>query len=387
MKVNQTTFNIKLILFVLAMVSIIMVFVVNRMMINQLRSEARQQVEYLAKSYSDAINSDNEEDIRFVMDILLPSLNFPIITTSKDEISAAMNMNITIEPGTEKYIHDAWKIIEEMDATFEPLDLKWEGMKWGKIHFADPQVVTQLRWMPYIEIGFGIIFIIISLWGFHFIRQGEKSMIYAGMARETAHQLGTPVSSLMGWIKLLHDQKSDTSSILSAMDDDVSRLSEISDRFSKIGSNPILKAVKLYDLISESVNYMENRLPKSSGISLSLNGNPDINIPGDWILLRWAIENVLKNAIDAIGTGEGNIDINIVSEIKYTSTRIIDSGKGIPRRDWKNIFRPGFSSKRRGWGLGLSLTKRIINEIHKGEIKVLRSKPGKTVFQILFQIS
>ena len=377
MQVNQKTFNIKLILFVLAMVTIILVFVVNRMMISQLRYEVRQQVEYLAKSYSEAINSDNEEDIRFVMDILLPSLNFPIIITSKDEISAAMNLNVSTEPGSEEYIQDAWKIIEQMDATFQPLDLKWDGMKWGKIHFADPQVVKKLRWMPYMEIGFGIIFVIISLWGFQLIWKGEKSMIYAGMARETAHQLGTPVSSLMGWIKLLRDQKSDTSSILSAMDDDVARLSEISDRFSKIGSKPKLKDITIYDLILESVNYIQNRLPKKSGIDLTLNGNRDYSIQGDWILLRWAIENILKNSIDAIGIGEGNITINIVFEKKYLSIWITDSGKGIPRKDWKNIFRPGFSSKAKGWGMGLSLVKRIIEEIHSGKIEVIDSAEGK----------
>ena len=379
-------FNIKLILFVLAMVSIIMVFGVNRLMISQLRNEARQQVEYLAKSYSDAINSDNEEDIRFVMDILLPSMNFPIIITSNNEISAAMNLNINAEHGSTGYLQDAWEIIEQMDAIFQPLDLKWDEMQWGKIHFADPQVVAQLRWMPYIEISFGIIFVIISLWGFQFFRQGEKNMIYAGMARETAHQLGTPVSSLMGWMKLLRDQKSDISSILSAMDDDVSRLSEISERFSKIGSNPKLKTIEIYDLLSESVNYMQNRLPKYSKIGLTLGGNRDIRIQGDWTLFRWAIENILKNSIDAIGPGGGNISVNIESKKKYSSILITDSGKGIPRKDWKNIFRPGFSSKRRGWGLGLSLTMRIIKEIHQGDIRVLRSKPGETVFQIMLPV-
>ena len=378
--------NIKLILFVLAMVSIIMVIGVNRLMISQLRNAARQQVEYLAKSYSDAINSDNEEDIRFVMDILLPSLNFPIIITSKNEISAVMNLNITEEPGSTDYNQDALKIIEQMDAIFQPLDLEWHEMQWGKIHYADPQVVAQLRWMPYIEISFAIIFVIISLWGFQLIRQGEKNMIYVGMARETSHQLGTPVSSLMGWMKLLRDQKSDTSSILSAMDDDVSRLSEISERFSKIGSNPKLKTIIIYDLLSESVNYMKNRLPKYSKIDLTLRGNRDIRIQGDWTLLRWTIENILKNSIDAIGIGEGNIAINIESEKKYSSIWITDSGKGIPRKNWKNIFHPGFSSKHRGWGLGLSLTMRIIKEIHKGDIRVLRSKPGETVIQIMLPV-
>ena len=259
-------------------------------------------------------------------------------------------------------------------------------MKWGEIHFADPDVIAQLRWMPYMEIGFGIIFVIISLWGFQFIRRGEKSMIYAGMAKETAHQLGTPVSSLMGWIKLLRENKSDISSILSAMDDDVSRLSEISERFSKIGSNPKLKNIKIYDLLSESVNYMQNRLPKSSKIGLTLRENRDIRIQGDWTLLRWAIENILKNSIDAIGPGGGNISVNIESKKKYSLILITDSGKGIPRKDWKNIFRPGFSSKRRGWGLGLSLTMRIIKEIHRGDIRVLRSKPGETVFQIMLPV-
>jgi len=386
MHINKKPFNIKLIFFVLAMVSIIMVFCVNRLMICQLRNEAHQQVAYLAKSYSDAINSDNEEDIRFVMDILLPSLNFPIIITSKNEISAAMNLNIAAELGSTEYIKDAWKIIEQMDAIFQPLDLKWHEMQWGKIHFADPQVVAQLRWMPYIEIGFGIIFVIISLWGFQLIRQGEKNMIYAGMARETAHQLGTPVSSLMGWMKLLRDQKSDTSYILSAMDDDVARLSEISERFSKIGSNPKLKTITIYDLLSKSINYMQNRLPKYSKIGLTLKGNRDIRIQGDWTLLRWAIENILKNSIDAIGSGGGNISVNSESKKKYSTILITDSGKGIHRKDWKNIFRPGFSSKRRGWGLGLSLTMRIIKEIHQGDIRVLKSKPGETVFQIMLPV-
>ena len=386
MQINQKTFNIKLMLFILAMISIIMVFLVNRLMIRQLRNEARHQVEYLAKSYSDAINSDKEENIHFVMEILLPSLNFPIIITSKDEISASMNLNITTEPGSAEYIQDAWKIIKQMDATFQPLDLKWNGMKWGKIHYADPQMITRLRWMPYMEIGFGIIFVIISLWGFQFIRRGEKSMIYVGMAKETAHQLGTPVSSLMGWIKLVRDQKSDISSILSAMDDDVSRLSEISERFSKIGSNPKLKTIKIFYLLSESVNYIQNRLPKYSKIGLTLRGNRDIRIQGDWTLLRWAIENILKNSIDAIGPGGGNISVNIESKKKYSLILITDSGKGIPRKDWKNIFRPGFSSKRRGWGLGLSLTMRIIKEIHHGDIKLSKSKPGETVFQITLPI-
>ena len=386
MKAIQKPFNIKLSLFILGMTIIVMLFWVNRILIDQLRSEAREQVGFLAKSYSDAINSSHQEDIRFVMDILLPSMNFPILVTSKDEISTGLNLGISVKEGSTEYKAIAWEMVNKMDKSFPPLDLVWEGKKWGEIHYADPEVIMRLRWMPYLEIGFGIVFIAITLWGFQLIRLSEKNLIYAGMARETAHQLGTPVSSLMGWIKLLRDEKSDTSSILSAMDDDVLRLSEISERFSKIGSKPTLNAIKIYDLISESLNYIKNRLSKKSKISLLLNGNKDIIIKGDWILLRWAIENVLKNAIDAIGIGEGNISINIVTRNKYLSIQITDSGKGISRINWKNIFYPGFSSKSRGWGLGLSLTMRIIKEIHQGNIYVLSSKPSETVIKITLPI-
>ena len=386
MKAIQKPFNIKLSLFILAMTIIVMLFWINRILIDQLRSEAREQVGFLAKSYSDAINSSEQEDIRFIMDILLPSMNFPILITSNDEISAGLNLGISTEEGSNEYKAIAWEMVKKMDESFPPLDLVWEGKKWGEIHYADPQVIMRLRWMPYLEIGFGIVFIAITLWGFQLIRLSEKNLIFAGMARETAHQLGTPVSSLMGWIKLLRDEKSDTTSILSAMDDDVLRLSEISERFSKIGSKPTLNAIKIYDLILESLNYIQNRLSKKSKINLVLNGNQDIIIQGDWILLRWAIENVLKNAIDAIGIGEGNISINIVTVNKYLSIQITDSGKGISRINWTNIFYPGFSTKTRGWGLGLSLTMRIIKEIHQGNICVLSSKPGETVFKITLPI-
>tara|TARA_Y100000590_G_C15696735_1_gene1005390 strand:+ start:1182 stop:2345 length:1164 start_codon:yes stop_codon:yes gene_type:complete len=376
---NQS--NIKLIIFSLAIICIITIFILNKSIINHLRNDARKQVEYLTNSYTKAINSDNAEDISFVMDILLPSINFPIIITSNNEVSSIMNLNIHSMPGTVEYDNEVWKIINRMDKTFKPLNLEWNGIKWGRVHYLAPEVVEHLSWMPYLEISFGIIFIIISLFGMQHIRNSEKNMIYTGMAKEVAHQLGTPISSLIGWSKLIRDKKGNVSSIISSMDDDIIRLSDISERFSKIGSIPKFKLIELYDLILESVEYMNNRLPKKKHINLNIIGKKNIKTIGDWILLRWAIENVLKNAIDAIGTGSGYISIDLQSEKNYTYIFITDTGKGIPRKDWKNIFQPGFSSKLRGWGLGLSLTKRIIQDIHKGEIRVINSKPNKTTFK------
>ena len=302
MKASQKPFNIKLSLFILAMSIIVMIFWVNRIMINQLRDEARVQAEILAKSYSDAINSSNQEDIRFVMDILLPSMNFPILITSKDEISAGLNLGITDKEGSAEYNSRAWVMVKKMDQTFQPLDLVWDDVKWGEIHYSDPQVVRRLRWMPYLEVGFGIVFIVITLWGMQLIRRSEKNLIYAGMARETAHQLGTPVSSLMGWVKLLREEKEDQTTLLNSMDQDILRLSEISERFSKIGSQPKLKEIIVTKLISEVSEYMKNSLPNQSGVEINFTGNSNINIQGDWVLLRWAVENLMKNAIDAMGT-------------------------------------------------------------------------------------
>ena len=382
MKASQKPFNIKLSLFILAMAIIIMIFSVNRIMINQLRNEARAQVEFLAKSYSDAINSSDQEDIRFVMDILLPSMHFPILITSKDEISAGLNLGIEAKEGSDEYNALALKMVKRMDQNFPPFDLVWDDIKWGKIHYSDPQVVTRLRWMPYFEIGFGIVFIVITLWGSQLIRRSEKNLIYAGMARETAHQLGTPVSSLMGWVKLLRENNNSSSAILDSVEEDISRLSEITERFSKIGSKPKLKDLSLNQLIVEVCDYMKNRLPKQSGINIVNSCESNIKIQGDLVLLRWAVENLMKNAVDAIGIGNGVISLSFSKNENTIRMDISDTGKGINRADWKNIFRPGYSSKQRGWGLGLSLTQRIVEEIHGGSIRVLSSKPSKTIFRL-----
>jgi hypothetical protein len=277
-------------------------------------------------------------------------------------------------------------MVIKMDQTFPPLDLIWSEVKWGQIHYSDPQVVTRLRWMPYLEVGFGIVFIAITLWGLQLIRRSEKNLIYAGMARETAHQLGTPVSSLMGWVKLLREEKNDHSAILNTMDQDITRLSEISERFSKIGSKPKLKEIIVPELISEVSGYMKNRLPNQSGIEINFSGENNITIQGDWVLLWWAVENLIKNALDAMGTKSGVISINLTQTESGIQLDVSDTGKGIPRRDWKNIFKPGHSSKPRGWGLGLSLTQRIVEEIHGGSIKVYRSKPGATIFRLNFPV-
>ena len=382
----QIQFNIKLLLFIAGIIITLLIFSINRVMIGQLRNEARTKVEFLAKSYSDAINSSNQEDIRFVIDVLLPSMNFPILITSNNEVSAGLNLGINAEEGSDEYNMLALKMINKMNKDFKPLDLVWGEVKWGKIHYSDPKVIKKLQWMPYFEIGFCILLVSFIVWCFQIIRKGEKNRIYAGMARETAHQLGTPVSSILGWIKLLQEQNKFDMKILNSLKEDVDRLSEVSERFSKIGSKPKFAIFYFYNLIEEVSGYMTNRLPQYSKIKITVSGDKESKIKGDWTLLSWAIENLIKNAIDAIGIGPGEITLNFYISDNKMMLDIIDSGKGINTKDWKNIFRPGFSSKPRGWGLGLSLTERIIKEIHSGGIKVVSSQKGKTIIKSILPL-
>tara|TARA_Y100000590_G_scaffold458853_1_gene614496 strand:- start:1796 stop:2986 length:1191 start_codon:yes stop_codon:yes gene_type:complete len=385
MKSEKKTFTIKLLVLLIGLIMISLVFTINKLLINNLRNEVNQQVELLAKSYSEAINSKNEEDIRFVMDILLPSLNFPIIITSNNEISSIMNLDIDFKLENKNEYDEIWKIVERMDANFDSIDLNWNGIKWGEIHFSDPKLINQLKWMPYIEILCVILFLFVFFWAFRIIMLSERNLIYVGMAKETAHQLGTPISSLMGWLKLLNDNKEDKSSILQSMDEDIIRLKDISERFSKIGSHPQLVTIEIFNLLSSIVNYMEMRLPRNSNISLELKGKQNIEIQGDKILLIWAIENLLKNAVDALMGGKGYIEIDVKDIDNETLIIISDTGRGINRKYWKNIFNPGYSTKTRGWGLGLSLTLRIIKEIHGGKIYLHSSMPGKTIFHIILK--
>ena len=378
--------NIKLILFGLFISIVTGIFSLNQIVINQLRNEAVSQAEHLATSYSNAINSMEQDDIRFVIDILLPSIKFPMIITSNDEISVVLNLNISDKVGSEAYNKKIWTLIKKMDQVFVPLDLVWNNVKWGEIHYSDPQVVNRLKWIPYLELLFGAIFVIIATWGFKVINKSEQRMIYVGMAKETAHQLGTPISSLMGWVKLIREDKSDTENISLSMEQDIQRLSEISKRFSKIGSMPKLKKLSIDGLIIENIKYMKNRLPNESNIKIIYAGSPNIYIKGDWVLLSWAFENLLKNSIDAIINNDGMIKIVVIQKDSFVQLDIIDTGKGIIRTDWNKVFNPGYSSKVRGWGLGLSLVLRIFEEIHDGSIKLILSKPGKTIFRVQIPI-
>jgi signal transduction histidine kinase len=284
-------------------------------------------------------------------------------------------------------IHDSaylQKIIHKMSEANDPIEISIAGQGKTLIFYEDSYVLTQLRYFPYIQLAIIGIFLLVAYLLFSTARRSEQNQVWAGLAKETAHQLGTPLSSMMAWVDYLEAKDIDSETI-EELRKDVNRLSTITDRFSKIGSNPSLVPENLISVIYSSVSYLKTRT--SQKITYSINLPPDYSLvlPLNLQLFEWVIENLVKNAVDAM-TRQGKITIDIIEEEHVVNIDIADTGKGIPRNMFRTIFNPGYTSKQRGWGLGLSLSKRIINEYHKGSIFVKSSAVGKgTTFRIVLK--
>lgn len=241
------------------------------------------------------------------------------------------------------------------------------------IYYKDSALLNRLRFYPIYQLGFIGIFMFIAYFIFNSSRRSEQNQVWAGMAKEAAHQLGTPLSSLMAWVELLKS-KDEAREMVLEMEKDIIRLETITDRFSKIGSKPTLEKVDIVDLVKKTTNYLKSRFPEKVTIKTYF-VKDEIFIPVSQVLLHWVIENICKNAVDAI-KGNGEIEVTLTEENTHISINISDNGEGIDRSIIKNIFKPGVTSKKRGWGLGLSLSKRIVEEYHKGSLFVMQSVKG-----------
>jgi len=286
-------------------------------------------------------------------------------------------------------IHDSaylQQLIRDMSAENDPIEITIAGQGKRLIFYKDSYVLTQLRYFPYIQLAIISIFLLVSYMLFSTARRSEQNKVWAGLAKETAHQLGTPLSSMMAWVDYLEARDVDPETI-EELRKDVNRLSTITDRFSKIGSNPSLVPENLVSVIYESVSYLKTRTSQKIIFSINVPPEQSIVVPLNLQLFEWVIENLVKNAVDAM-TRQGKVQIDILEEKDLVNIDISDTGKGIPRNMFRTIFYPGYTSKQRGWGLGLSLSKRIINEFHKGKIFVKSSTSGKgTTFRIVLKKS
>ncbi|MBC8174794.1 MAG: HAMP domain-containing histidine kinase [Candidatus Marinimicrobia bacterium] len=390
MKIYQQVGNIKAALFLGGILLVGSLLFYTQSIIDDLRKESREVVSLYAQLMVHGVTESEDAELDFIFREIIQKVKFPVIYSGDDNIPINWR-NLTGDETLD--VEVVQKYMVQMDKQNSPIPLVYslkrgtgqaEELVLGYFHYGDSKLIRQLQWLPYIEIGAVALFIFLGFVGFQVIRNNEKRNIWFGLARETAHQLGTPVSSLMGWLDRMREYPEKSKEIVPEIEKDMGRLQQISDRFSKMGSPPRLEKINLNELIHSVLGYFERRLPKTGrAISLEFQEKKDVFVLGNSTILSWAIENIVKNAVDSIEGNKGRISLSIHYDNRKVVLNITDTGRGIPKSDVKNVFRPGYSTKKLGWGLGLSLTKRIIEEFHNGKIKITASEIGEgTTFEV-----
>ncbi len=337
----------------------------------------KDEVNYIyykdSKLFTEVQDMINSLISSFYDDIVNNAASVPVIIYDSAANCVVASGNIPEKILSDK--ENVTKLINEMKAENSPIsfDIEGKGSQW--IYYKNSKVLTQLRYYPYLQFAIIGVFFLISYMLFSTSKRSEQNQVWAGLAKETAHQLGTPLSSLLAWTEYLKDKDVEPN-VVGEMQKDVERLNTVASRFSKIGSVPTLTQSDIVSVVDSVVKYLKTRT--SQKISYKITSSSDlIMLPLNVQLFGWVIENLIKNAIDAIGGSKGKINIIITEQEHTVTVDIEDTGKGIPRNMHKAIFNPGYTSKARGWGLGLSLAKRIINDYHKGKIFVKSSVVGK----------
>lgn len=346
------------------------------------KSEERQKMEILAESLQTINRSDTtQDDLALELSIISSNITIPFIQTDDEDAilnSSNIDPNISEKPEQLKYLLARFK--KENDV------IVMEGAESSQyLYYGNSSLLTKLKYYPLALVLIIVLFGIIVYNFYRSTKIGTQNKLWAGMAKETAHQIGTPLSSLIGWVEIMKADNVDETTV-SEIEKDIARLQTITDRFSKIGSEPVLERLNIVKETEDSIFYLKARFSKQVNFSFT---GPDYPVlislnPG---LHSWTIENLVKNAIDAM-KGKGDLTVAVIDDNKYIRIRVSDTGKGIPKKDFTRVFEPGFTTKKRGWGLGLSLTKRIVEEYHDGSVKVLSSEIGQgTCIQLTFKIT
>ena len=320
----------------------------------------------------------------FFSEVVVNSASVPVIITDSTRTNVIITGNI--ENGNLSDSSYLQKTIKQMASENAPIEIDLSGQGKTYIFYKDSYLLTQLRFYPYVQFGIIGLFLFIAYLLFSTARKSEQNQVWVGMSKETAHQLGTPLSSIMAWLELLRLQNVDEEAI-TEMEKDVNRLKTITERFSKIGSGTNLNEEDVVKIIYDSVEYIKSRTSKNIKYHINIAKNRAIIIPVNLHLFEWVIENICKNSVDAM-SGKGELNVDISEDESSITIDFSDTGKGIPKTNFKAVFHPGYTSKKRGWGLGLSLAKRIINDYHSGKIFVKSSTIDKgTTFRIVLKKS
>jgi len=376
---------------VIALIIVGLTLLYNNQLAKKLAVEERNKVEVLAMSYSEFLKADPTAELNLERTLIVGNNTIPvIITDSDDKVYFQRNLDPEIDEKLKLEEKDHQFIQNRLDkikaSGQEPIEIVINDDKKQYLYYDTSNLLTQLIRYPFIQLGIIGLFLGISYLAFSSSRRAEQDQVWVGMARETAHQLGTPLSSLVGWIEMLKSREDDSGGKMKLgpeMEKDVARLELIAERFSKIGSAPKLESHELSPLLEKSFDYMKRRAGAKMQVTfddrLPAGTKTRLSPP----LFDWVIENLMKNGLDAMD-GHGSIVLRAYKKEAKIFIEVEDTGKGIERSDFQTIFQPGYSTKKRGWGLGLSLSKRIIEEFQKGKISVAQSTIGKgTTFRIV----
>lgn len=365
-----------LFILIATLIAIVSVFVSDKL-VKSLAQEERQKVEIWAEAQRMIATETNGSNMALILKILESNTTIPVLwCNEKDSVIAEKNIDLP-EKDSDLFLKNK---VRELKSKNPPILIDMQDGTFQYLYYDDSIILKRLLIYPYAQLTVVFIFILIAFLALASTKKAEQNKVWVGLSKETAHQLGTPISSLIAWVEYLRTKEIDLS-LLGEMEKDVKRLEMIAERFSKIGSNPDPTPVNISNSIRTALNYMETRISAKVKIYTHLPDNPVLVLMND-SLFAWVIENLTKNAVDAM-EGQGEITFQVEERDKTVRIDITDSGKGIPKSKYKTVFNPGYTTKKRGWGLGLSLVKRIIESYHGGKIFVKNSEVGKgTTFRI-----
>ena len=376
-------FNWRTLLALIAIIIVSGTIFYSNFLAKKIAAEEKQKVEQWVEAAKDVSNPASSQNNLTNKILIENSKDIPMIAVNeKGEIYEHNNIDTSNAGNANDFLQQQ---LAEFKTQVEPIVWKnpFDSTQTNMLYYGESSLLKQIRYFPLIQLLVAALFIIITLITVTTRNKSTQNQVWAGMAKETAHQLGTPLSSLQGWVEMLKEEQG-SQKIAVEMSKDVDRLKLVSDRFGKIGSTPQLEEANVVEQVKQMVAYIKRRSPEKVIFSLHTNGE-DITALMNAPLFDWVIENLLKNALDAM-EGKGKIDVDIKNETAQVVIDITDTGKGISSKNISNVFKPGFTTKKRGWGLGLSLSKRIINQYHKGELFVKHSEPGKgTTFRIILK--
>lgn len=362
---------------VVATIIVVASLAVSRMLTRDLEVEERHKMEIWAEAMRTLNLADENTDLNLVLRVINDNNSIPVVVLdAKGHVQSARNVNVhgqSDADSVKKVNAMAQQLLTE--GRFVRISLN-DASKNEYIYvcYADSLMLQQLAIYPYVQLGIGLIFVLVALMALRTSKRAEQNKVWVGLSKETAHQLGTPISSLMAWTEVLKETHPDDD-LIPEMENDIKRLQLIADRFSKIGSLPEPLPASLNEVMAHAIDYIDKRTPKRINLVTQF-PSEDIILNLNASLFEWVIENLCKNAVDAIGEQPGTITLSMQKTAQKVIIEISDTGKGIRKKDIGNVFRPGFTTKKRGWGLGLSLAKRIVEEYHQGKIMVKSSEVG-----------